>query len=74
MTLFFDNPLETRRTVTNILLYLLAIGKPPKPIFLWLLKYVKGYQETQRSYPILYFIAKSAYLSSNEILLLGVPK
>jgi len=56
--------LDTKETMANILLYLLGITRPPKRIFLWLLKYVKGDQEEQRLYPFLHSIVKSAYLSA----------
>lgn len=60
--------LETRKTTANILLYLLAIAKPPKSIFFWLLKYVKGYREKQGSFPVLYLMVKGIYLLSRGIV------
>lgn len=59
--------LDTRKTISNILLYLLAIFKPPKRLFLWLLKYVKGYQDNQDFHPILHLIVKVIYLTSRSI-------
>lgn len=55
--------LDTKNNMANILLYFLAIAKPPKIIFMWLLKYVKGDQGKQRFCPVLHLIAKSTYLS-----------
>lgn len=59
--------LETRKTLDNILLYTLAIFKPPKLIFYFLLKYIKSYQDEQRTYPFLYWIVKTFYLISRAI-------
>lgn len=59
--------LETRKTMTNILLYVLAIFKPPKWLFSLLCRRVRGYQEQQRAHPFLFFIVKSIYLSSRGI-------
>lgn len=59
--------LETRQTLNNILLYLLAFAKPPRFIFFWLLKRVKGYQEKQPTYPNLYFIVRTFYLISRGL-------
>jgi hypothetical protein len=51
----------------NTLLYMLAAGKPPTRLFNWLLKFVKGYDEDQPSYPILHFLMKTIYLSKRAI-------
>jgi anaerobic magnesium-protoporphyrin IX monomethyl ester cyclase len=51
--------LETRKTVGNILLNLLAIGKPPRWLFSWLLQRVRGYGEPQRSFPVAHFCVRS---------------
>ncbi|MFA5932985.1 MAG: radical SAM protein [Microgenomates group bacterium] len=59
--------LETGKTLDNILLYSLAIFKPPKFIFFFLLKYVKGYEEKQKNYPTLYWAIKTLYLISRAI-------
>lgn len=56
--------LETRKSLSSILFYLIAFKKPPKFIFFWLLKYVRGYNEKQKYYPVLYFIVRCIYLSS----------
>jgi len=59
--------LETRMTLDNILLYVLATFKPPKIIFFWLLKKVRAYHEKQGSYPFFYWMAKTMYLTSRAI-------
>lgn len=59
--------LDTRKTFSNILLYVLATFKPPKWIFLGLLKHVKGYQDEQELHPILHLIVKITYLISRSI-------
>ncbi len=59
--------LDTRPTMGNILLYMLAAGKPPARLFNWLLKFVKGYNEAQPSHPILHFLMKNIYLSKRAI-------
>jgi len=59
--------LETRKTMTNILLYTLAIFKPPKWLFSLLCRRVRGYHEKQRAHPFLFFIVKSIYLVSRGI-------
>ena len=59
--------LETQKSLYNILLYLLAITKPPKIIFYWLLKHVKTTNEKQRYFPTLYFVIRTLYLISRAI-------
>lgn len=59
--------LETQKSLYNILLYLLAITKPPKIIFYWLLKHVKTTNEKQRYFPTLYFVIRTLYLTSRAI-------
>lgn len=59
--------LETRKTLSNILFYLLSIVKPPKPIFFWLLNRVKSYNEDKSSYPAAYWFVKVAYLVNRAI-------
>jgi len=55
--------LDTRPTIGNILLYVLATGKPPAGLFNWALKFVKGYDDQQSNYFVLHFLAKNIYLS-----------
>lgn len=64
---FTSSYLETRKTLYNILLYLLAVSKPPKFIFNWLLKYVKPSTQKQPNFPFLYLVTKTLYLSSRAI-------
>ena len=59
--------LETRKSIANILLYILATLKPPKPIFFWLLRYVRGYQDRQRLFPALYFMVKSTHFAFRAV-------
>lgn len=59
--------LDTRKTMDNILLYILAAFKPPKFIFNKLLKSVRGYQEKQKLHPKLHLFAKSIYLITRGI-------
>lgn len=59
--------LATRKTMTNIMLYVLAIAKPPKWLFDRMLKNVRGPLEKQREYPVLYFLVKSTYLISRAV-------
>ncbi|MBU0548699.1 MAG: hypothetical protein KJ710_01385, partial [Candidatus Omnitrophica bacterium] len=59
--------LQTEKNMANILFYLLAVIKPPKPIFLWLLKRVKGSSDKQASHPLLYLLVKVAYLFSRAV-------
>jgi radical SAM superfamily enzyme YgiQ (UPF0313 family) len=59
--------LETRKTMANIILYMLGVFKPPKNLFFWLLKYVKATNEPQKEYPILHLLIKNTYLLSRGI-------
>jgi radical SAM superfamily enzyme YgiQ (UPF0313 family) len=59
--------LDTRPTMGNILLYMLAAGKPPTRLFNWLLRFVKGYGEDQPNYPTLHFLMKNISLSKRAI-------
>lgn len=59
--------LDTRKTMDNLLLYLLGAFKPPKFIFNKLLKSVRGYQEKQKFYPFPYLLIKIVYLISRGI-------
>lgn len=56
--------LETKKTMANIMLYMLAIAKPPRWLFDSMLKGVRGPLEKQREHPVLYFLVKSVYLAS----------
>jgi radical SAM superfamily enzyme YgiQ (UPF0313 family) len=56
--------LETRKSMANILLYLLATLRPPRFLFNWMLRSVRGYQEPQKSYPLLHLLVKVIYLAS----------
>ena len=65
----FGNPqginssyLDTRKTMGNVLLYILGTFKPPEAIWNYLLKFVRGYDEPQREYSLLHFVAKNIYL------------
>jgi anaerobic magnesium-protoporphyrin IX monomethyl ester cyclase len=59
--------LETQKTIYNILLYFLAITKPPQKVFNWLLVHVKSSNQKQRRFPVVYLIVKTFYLSSRAI-------
>jgi radical SAM superfamily enzyme YgiQ (UPF0313 family) len=59
--------LDTRATFTNILLYLLAIAKPPPRLFFWLLKHIRGNNEKQRRHLVLHRLAKSLYFLSRGL-------
>ncbi|MDR3709841.1 MAG: radical SAM protein [Capsulimonadaceae bacterium] len=59
--------LDTRPTMGNVLLYLLGACKPPKRLFDWMLRRVKGYNEEQSIYPALHMIVKVAYLSKRAL-------
>lgn len=59
--------LDTRQTLTNILIYLLATFKPPKIVFNFLLGHVKGYQEAQYLHHTAYWLIKSFYLTVRGI-------
>jgi radical SAM superfamily enzyme YgiQ (UPF0313 family) len=59
--------LDTRKTMTNIILYILAIFRPPRAVFSYLLNYVKGTSEQQKEYPTFYFLIKNSYLLSRAI-------
>lgn len=59
--------LDTRKTLTNILIYYLAMTKPPKFIFNWLLKYIKNYQDDNHNYPTIHLIIRTLYLSSRAL-------
>lgn len=59
--------LDTRKTMGNILLYLLGTFTPPAWLFEWLLSFVKGYSDPQMEYPILHFITKNLYLAKRAI-------
>ncbi len=56
--------LETKKNLTNALYYLLAIGRPPRWLFAWLLRNVKAASWNTHNFSILYFILRSAYLFS----------
>lgn len=64
---FTSSYLETQKSLYNILLYLLAITKPPKIIFDWLIKYIKPFNENPRTFPILYLIIRTLYLTSRAV-------
>jgi radical SAM superfamily enzyme YgiQ (UPF0313 family) len=55
--------LDTRQTMGNVILYLLGTDKPPAWLFEWLLGFVKGYGDSQPTYPKLHFLAKNVYLA-----------
>jgi anaerobic magnesium-protoporphyrin IX monomethyl ester cyclase len=59
--------LATQKNLYNILLYVLAVTKPPSKMFNWLLKYVKPCSEKQRSFPVLYLLIRMLYLSSRAV-------
>ncbi|MBU0634276.1 MAG: radical SAM protein, partial [Candidatus Omnitrophica bacterium] len=56
--------LQTKKNIANILLYILAVMKPPKAFFYWVLRFVKGGNERQSSHPVFYLLVKGIYLSS----------
>lgn len=56
--------LETKKTIGTIILYILAIFKPPKLIFHYLLKKVRGYHEAQEIFPPIFYFVKLIYLIS----------
>ena len=59
--------LRTQPTLANITLYLLAIFRPPKILFNWLLRHIHGNNETQPRYPLLHVSIKALYLFSRGI-------
>lgn len=59
--------LDTRKSMANILLYILGIFKPPKWLFNLLLRFVRDYQEKQRFYPGFHLVAKVIYLCSRGV-------
>ena len=59
--------LDTRKTMGNVLLYMLGMVKPPRWLFERLLKYVRGYDEPQSEYPVLHFLVKNLYLAKRGI-------
>ncbi|WP_161539551.1 B12-binding domain-containing radical SAM protein [Paramagnetospirillum kuznetsovii] len=59
--------LDTRKTMGNVLHYVLGTVKPPKWIFDRLLGFVRGYDEEQPDYPVLHFLAKNIYLTKRAI-------
>ena len=59
--------LETRKNLANILYYALAIGRPPRLLFEWLLRRLKTGSPERPVFFIFYFIAKTAYLCSRGL-------
>ncbi|MEI6632629.1 MAG: radical SAM protein [Chlamydiota bacterium] len=59
--------LDTKPSVANILLYLLAVMKPPRAVFEYLRGRVRGSQEAQKYHPFLHLLAKSFYLVSRAV-------
>jgi len=59
--------LETRKSMANILLYLLATVRPPRFLFNDMLRSVRGFQEKQKTYPLLHLAVKVVYLASRGI-------
>jgi radical SAM superfamily enzyme YgiQ (UPF0313 family) len=55
--------LDTRKTMGNVMLYLLGMTRPPKRLFEMMLRRVRGYEEPQPDYPILHMLVKSVYLA-----------
>jgi anaerobic magnesium-protoporphyrin IX monomethyl ester cyclase len=54
--------LDTRPSMANVLLHLLAAGRPPRRLVELLLGRVRGFQEEQELYPRLHLLAKSLRL------------
>ena len=70
----FGNPqeinssyLDTRKSMGNVLLYMLGTFKPPKLVWKFLLNYVRGYDEVQPDRVILYFVFRNAYLAKRAM-------
>ena len=55
--------LHTRKTMVNVLLYLLGAGKPPETLFRLLLRRVQGGEDQQKQYPLLHLLAKLVWLT-----------
>ncbi len=52
---------DLRKTFTNLLYYIIAIGRPPKWAFNLMLKFVQGYADRQKEYPLLHIAFRGAY-------------
>lgn len=59
--------LATRKTMENILLYLLGTLRPPERLFMFLLSKVRGFSEPQAEYPLLHLFAKVLFLTTRAL-------
>jgi len=59
--------LDTRQTMSTVLLYLLPVVKPPKFIFNYLLSKVEDHSPDNILYPILYRIVRTLYLTKRGV-------
>ncbi|MDO8813399.1 MAG: radical SAM protein [Gallionella sp.] len=59
--------LDTRKSMGNVLLYMLGTFKPPKIIWNFLLQYVRGYDEPQPDRTTLHFICRNIYLIKRAV-------
>lgn len=57
-----SNYLRNAPTFANCLVYLLTVFRPPRPIFDYLLRFVKPYSEKQPHFPILFLICRILWL------------
>jgi radical SAM superfamily enzyme YgiQ (UPF0313 family) len=62
LTLNNSSYLSTRPSIGNILIYIIATFKPPKKLFEFSLKFVRGNNEKQKNYYLLYYIVRVFYL------------
>ena len=57
-----SNYLSNAPTFANALVYLLAVVRPPRRLFEYLLKFVKPFSEKQTLYPTFFFICRLLWL------------
>lgn len=54
--------LSTKPSIANILLYILGVFKPPRKIFEYSLRFVRGHNERQKYHHILHFMVRAVWL------------
>lgn len=57
-----QNYVTASPTLANIMIYLLAVFKPPRRLFDYFLKYAKPYREEQTRFPLLILVARFLWL------------
>jgi radical SAM superfamily enzyme YgiQ (UPF0313 family) len=59
--------LDTKKSMTNVLLYLLGTFKPPRLLFNLMVQKVQGYEQVQKQYRLAHLLCKVLYLMSRAV-------